>query len=374
MPIKLEALRDALSDRYTIERELGSGGMAVVYLANDLRHNRKVAIKVLRPDVSASLGAKRFLREIEIEARLAHPHIVPLYDSGRAAGYLCYVMPYIEGETLRERLNREGQLPIDEVRRIATEVGDALDYAHACGVIHRDIKPGNILLTGDHALVADFGLARALEESGGEKLTKTGIVVGTPVYSSPEQAAGDGHVDGRADLYSLATIVYEMLTGEPPFAGSSMRAILTRKTTDTPASPRALRETIPLHMETAVLKGLAKLPADRFRTVREFCDSLGSSGLGAATAVSWTETAREAPATGPPSFWSELKRRHVSHTAVVYAGCAWLLVEVAATTFPPLNLPERAVTFLIVLAILGFPVAIVLAWIYEINRDGIRRT
>lgn len=364
MPIDLSTLKTALSDRYAIERELGSGTMAVVYRADDLRHGRTVALKVLHPELTASLGGKRFLREIEIEARLSHPHIVPLYDSGEAAGYLYYVMPHVDGETLRERLDREGRLPIDEVRRIASQVGDALAYAHDHGVVHRDIRPENVLLSGGHALVADFGLARAIEESGGEELTKTGIFVGTPLYSSPEQGAGDGHLDGRADLYSLATIVYESLTGEPPFAGNSAREVMLRKITDTPARPRAQRETISESMEAAVLKGLAKHPADRFQTVHEFCDRLTAS----------EPTGQTAPVDAPASLWSELKRRHVYHTAIVYAGCAWLIVEVAATTFPPLDLPERAVTYLIVLAILGFPVAIALAWIYEITRDGIRRT
>jgi len=366
MSINLDALRAALSDRYTIERELGSGRMAVVYLGTDLRHNRQVAIKVLRPDVAASLGARRFLREIEFAARLTHPHIVPLHDSGKAAGYLYYVMPCIEGETLRERLDRERMLPVEEACRIAAEVGDALDYAHRQGVVHRDIKPENILLSDGHAVVADFGLARALEESGGEKLTQTGIVIGAPVYGSPEQCGADGPVDGRADQYSLATVVYEMLTGDPPFTGASTRAILARKTTEAPTSPRLLRESIPPRVEAAVLKALAKLPADRYRTAGEFCVELTSDGAPAGT--------QSEGAPQPASFWSELKRRHVYHTAAVYAAVAWALVEVSATTFPFLNLPETAVTFLIALAILGFPIALVLAWAYEITRDGIRRT
>jgi serine/threonine-protein kinase len=366
MPIDSGVLQTALSARYEIERELGSGRMAVLYLGRDLRLDRRVAIKVLRPDVAVSLGAKRFLREIDIAAHLTHPHILGLHDSGEAAGYLYYVMPYIEGETLRERLDRERILPVEEACQIAAQVGDALDYAHGQGVIHRDVKPENILLSGGHAFVADFGLARALEESGGERLTQTGIVIGTPEYGSPEQSGADGPVDGRSDEYSLATVVYEMLTGDPPFAGASIRAIMARKTTQTPSNPRLLRDSIPPRVEAAVMKALAKLPADRYRTTGEFCAAL-TGGPFPAMAPS-PDTAKA------PSFWSELKRRHVYHTAAVYAAVAWLLVEVSATTFPYLNLPGSAVTFLIALAILGFPVALVLAWAYEITRDGIRRT
>jgi serine/threonine-protein kinase len=367
MPIDLDMLQEALSDRYTIEREVGSGRMAVVYLGTDRRHDRQVAIKVLRPDVAASLGARRFLREIDIAAHLTHPHILGLHDSGEAAGYLYYVMPYIEGETLRERLDRERMLPVEEACQIAVEVGDALEYAHGQGVIHRDIKPENILLSGGHAVVADFGLARALEESGGERLTQTGIVIGAPVYSSPEQSGADGPVDGRTDQYSLATVIYEMLTGEPPFAGASIRAIMARKSTETPSSPRLLRDSIPPRVEAAVMKALAKLPADRYRTTGEFCAAL-TGGQSIATADAGAGSGK------PPSFWGELKRRHVYHTAAVYAAVAWVLVEVSATTFPYLNIPGSAVTFLIALAILGFPIALVLAWAYEITRDGIRRT
>lgn len=370
MPIDLDTLQEALSDRYAIEREVGSGRMAVVYLATDLRHDRQVAIKVLRPDVAASLGARRFLREIDIAAHLTHPHILGLHDSGEAAGYLYYVMPFIQGETLRERLDRERILPLEEAYQIASEVGDALEYAHGRGVIHRDVKPENILLSGGHAVVADFGLARALEESGGERLTQTGLVIGVPAYSSPEQSGADGPVDGRTDQYSLASVVYEMLTGEPPFAGPNTRTILARKTTQMPSSPSLLRHAISPGVEAAVMKALAILPADRYRTTSEFCARLTG---GESTAVAQTSDV-DVGSGDPPSFWSELKRRHVYHTAVVYAGIAWILVEVSATTFPFLNLPERAVTFLIALAILGFPIALVLAWAYEVTRDGIRRS
>lgn len=370
MPIELAALREELADRYAIERELGAGGTAVVYLATDLRHGREVAIKVLRPDLAVSLGAERFLREIEIAAGLVHPHIVPVYDSGQAAGYLYYVMPHVVGETLRDLLQREGVLPLEEVQRIASEVAGALEYAHERGLVHRDIKPENILLSAGHASVADFGLARAIEQSGGERLTQTGVVVGSPIYSSPEQGLSDGRLDGRADLYSLAAVVYEMLSGEPPFSGPSARVILTRKAKGAPTPLRTLRESVPVHVESAVMRGLARLPADRFRSVREFQDALiASRSVGLAP-----RPAQERSAGHEPTFWSELKRRHVYHTAVVYAGVAWVLVEVSGTTFPYLNLPDRAVTVIIGLAIAGFPVAVVLAWVYEITRDGIRRT
>lgn len=369
MPIDLGVLREALSERYAIEREVGSGAMAVVYLADDLRHHRKVAVKVLRPDLGASLGVRRFLREIDISAALAHPHILPLHDSGQAGGYVYYVMPYIEGETLRDRLGREGLLPLEDVRRITREIADALEYAHGRGVVHRDLKPENILLSDGHAFIADFGLARAIEESAGERLTRTGIVLGSPVYSSPEQGSGDGAVDGRSDQYSLAVVVYEMLSGELPFRGLSARSILVRKTTTAPTDLRALRETVPRQMAFAVHKALAKLPADRFPSVLEFADALSAAGS--------TAPERSTPTShlaSKPSFWSELKRRHVYHTGAVYAAAAWILVEVVETTFPYLNLPERAVTIVIVLAMLGFPIALVLAWIYEITRDGLRRT
>src|SRR5438046_296718 len=212
----LARLRGALADRYAIERELGHGGTATVYLAQDLKHGRAVAIKVLRPELAAALGAERFLREIEIAARLTHPHILPLHDSGEAAGFLYYVMPFVQGESLRDRLHREPQLPIDEAVKIAREVATALSHAHSQDVVHRDIKPENILLSGGEAVVADFGIARAITQAGGGGLTETGIPVGTPAYMSPEQASGGGAIDGRSDVYSLACVLYDVLAREPP--------------------------------------------------------------------------------------------------------------------------------------------------------------
>ena len=267
-------LADALADRYRIERELGAGGMATVYLATDLKHGRKVAIKVLRPELSAVLGSERFLKEIELTASLQHPNILPLFDSGSAEGLLFYVMPFIEGETLRARLTREHQLPIPEAVRIAKEVASALDYAHRQHVIHRDIKPENILLHDGRALVADFGIALAASRAGGERMTETGLSLGTPVYMSPEQAMGEREITARSDVYALGAVTYEMLLGDPPFSGSTGQAIVARVITEPPRPLAPRRHTIPAHVEVAVLTALEKLPADRFGSAKEFSDAL----------------------------------------------------------------------------------------------------
>src|SRR5436190_16566790 len=257
-------LTDALSDRYRIERELGAGGMATVYLAHDIKHDRDVAIKVLHADLGAALGGERFLTEIRTTARLQHPHILSLLDSGNAGGLLYYVMPVVAGETLRARLEREKQLPIDDALRIAREIADALDHAHGVGVIHRDIKPENILLQGGHALVADFGIALAVQQAGGQRMTQTGLSLGTPQYMSPEQAMGDRTIDARSDIYALGAVTYEMLTGDPPFTGSTVQAIVAKVLTERPTAPTAVRDTVPPSVERAVMTALAKLPADRF--------------------------------------------------------------------------------------------------------------
>ena len=270
----LARLRIALSERYTIERELGRGGMATVYLAEDLKHHRPVAIKVLSPELAATLGRARFLREIGTAARLNHPHILSLHDSGEADGLIYYVMPYVEGESLRQRLAREHQLPIQDALRIATEVAAALEYAHQHGVIHRDIKPENILLQGDDVLVADFGIARAITAAGSERLTETGIAVGTPAYMSPEQGAASPELDGRSDLYSLGCVLYEMLTGHPPFTGGTAREVLARHSLDVVPVLTAARPAVPPAVERAVNTALAKVPADRFRTVAQFAEAL----------------------------------------------------------------------------------------------------
>jgi len=269
-------LAAALSDRYHIEREIGSGGMATVYLARDLKHDRKVAIKVLRPELAAVLGSERFLREIKITANLNHPHILPLLDSGEADGFLYYVMPYVEGESLRDRLNREKQLPIEDALKISAEVSDALGHAHSHDVVHRDIKPENILLESGHAVIADFGIAHAVSLAGSDRLTATGIVVGTPVYLSPEQAAGDREIDGRSDVYALGCVLYEMLAGEPPITGPTVPAILARKSTESPPSVTSVRKTVPPELERAINRALALVPADRHRTAAELSQELSA--------------------------------------------------------------------------------------------------
>ena len=273
-----DTLAAALAGRYRLISELGSGGMATVYLADDLRHNRQVAIKVLHPEFSALVGSSRFRREIETTARLQHPNILPLFDSGDAGEQLFYVMPFVNGGTLRQRLDREQQLPVDEAVRIAREVADALAYAHEHGIVHRDIKPENILLGGRHAMVADFGIALALEQASGSRLTSTGLSIGTPLYMSPEQAMGDRVIDARADIYALGATVYEMLSGEPPFTGPNAQAILARSMTETPRSLSATRTMVPQGVNSAVLRALASRPADRFQTAGDFAAALGGTG------------------------------------------------------------------------------------------------
>jgi eukaryotic-like serine/threonine-protein kinase len=276
MPELLNRLQSALADRYRIDGEIGAGGMATVYLAQDLRHDRKVALKLLRPELSAVIGAERFLAEIKLTANLQHPHILPLFDSGEADAYLFYVMPFVEGESLRSRLNREKQLAVPEAVRIATEVASALDYAHRHGVVHRDIKPENILLHDGQALVADFGIALAASKAGGNRMTETGMSLGTPHYMSPEQAMGEREITARSDVYALGIVLYEMLTGDPPFTGSTAQAIVARVLTESPRPLLPQRHTLPPHIEAAVLTALEKLPADRFATAAEFAEALAS--------------------------------------------------------------------------------------------------
>ncbi|HSE52815.1 MAG TPA: protein kinase, partial [Gemmatimonadales bacterium] len=276
----LQRISAALAGRYLVERELGRGGMATVYLAQDVRHHRAVAIKVLSDEISAAIGAERFLREIEIAASLTHPNILPLLDSGETGGRDSrpyYVMPFIEGETLRERMSREGQLPVDEAVRLGREVADALQHAHDRGVIHRDIKPENILLAGGHAMVADFGVARALAQPGVKAITKTGMAVGTPQYMSPEQAAADPSVDTRSDLYALGTLLYEMLAGTVPYPGPTAHAILARKMSGPPPSLRVVRPTVSDALERAVFKSMEIAPADRFKSAQAFSSALESA-------------------------------------------------------------------------------------------------
>ena len=320
---QVDRLRAALADRYQLDREIGAGGMAHVYLAHDLQHDRDVAIKVLRPELAAALGTERFLREIRIEARLQHPNILPLFESGAADGDLYYVMPYVEGETLKERIRNEKQLPLADALQITREVAEALSYAHAHNVIHRDIKPANILLSGTHALVADFGIAKAISEVDEDGLTGTGIAVGTPEYMSPEQGSGDGGADRRSDIYALGCVLYEMLAGQPPFTGRTAQNILARHRLDQASSLRVVRPGVPPEIEQAVEKALAKVPADRYATAAEFSQALDTP----------TSPRRAAPREKPPApRWP----RAVVAAAVLLAGVGiWRLAASRADRTDP---------------------------------------
>ena len=277
--LPIERLRSALSQNYTIDRELGRGGMATVYLAQDVKHDRVVALKVLHPDLAASLGPDRFLREIHLAARLNHPHILPLFDSGDAEGFLYYVMPYVEGESLRERLDREQQLPIEEAVHHGRAIASALDYAHRQNIVHRDIKPENVMLYEGEAMVMDFGIAKAVSAVGSETLTQTGMMVGTPAYVSPEQAAGETNLDGRSDQYSLACMVYEMITGERPFSGATPQAIMAKRFTETPTPLRSIRREVPENVEKAVMRAMATESTGRYTTSAQFGQALGAGSI-----------------------------------------------------------------------------------------------
>src|SRR5437867_3419727 len=281
----LQRVRASLAGRYTIERELGRGGMATVYLARDLKHDRPVALKVLRPELAAVLGAERFLQEIRISAKLDHPHILTLIDSDADDGFVWYVLPLVRGESLRAKLAREKQLSLEEALTITKQIAAALDYAHRHGVIHRDIKPENILLHEGEAMLADFGIALAVREAGGPRLTESGLSLGTPQYMSPEQATGGRELDARSDVYSLAAVVYEMLAGEPPHTGPTAQAVIAKLLTERPTRIRTVRDTVPRGIDTAVAKALAKVPADRFG---------GAAGVVTALAV---------PGAGPGAGW-----------------------------------------------------------------------
>ncbi len=317
MSLPLEQLRTSLAGCYEIERELGRGGMATVYLARDIKHDRQVAIKVLLPDLSVALGPERFRREITVATHLNHPHILPVYDSGEANGLLYYVMPFVAGQSLRDRLVTARQLPLDEALRIACQVSGALEHAHKHGVVHRDIKPENILLEDGQALIADFGIARALSAVGDEKLTKTGISLGTPAYMSPEQAMADPHVDGRSDIYSLGCVLYEMLAGEPPFTGPTAAAVIARHALAEVPSLTVARSTIPDEVEDAVVRSMSKVPADRFATAAEFSDALKGCQDTGVRPMARTERRGRARTTAKP-----VKRR----TAVIGAAAAVLAI------------------------------------------------
>jgi tetratricopeptide (TPR) repeat protein len=356
-PGSVDRLTAALADRYAVVRELGRGGMATVYLAEDLKHRRPVAVKVLRPELAGALGPDRFLREIEIAARLDHPHILPLYDSGEAGGFLFYVMPFVEGESLRDRLMREKQLPIEEALQVAREVADALSYAHSRDVIHRDIKPENILLSGGHARVADFGIARAITEAGGERLTGTGLAIGTPIYMSPEQAAGSQDLDGRSDLYSLGCVLYEMLAGTPPFSGP-LESMVRQHLTVNPPAVTTLRPAVPPPVAAALMRVLAKTPADRFSPAAQFAEALrptGTSVSGLVPAPSlaiWSDPMRAAGAFGLVS--------------VVVLALAYLLVR-------EVGLPGWVLGATVGLLVIGLPIILATSLV-ERRRSPVVRT
>ncbi len=336
----IERLTAALSDRYRIERELGAGGMATVYLAEDLKHKRKVALKVLKPELAAVLGAERFVVEITTTASMSHPHILPLFDSGSADGFLFYVMPFIEGETLRDKLNRETQLGIDESVRIAREVLDALEYAHSRGVIHRDIKPENILMQGGRPMVADFGIALAVSAAAGGRMTETGLSLGTPHYMSPEQATAEKEITGRADVYSLASVLYEMLTGEPPHMGNSAQQIIMKIITEPAAAVTKFRKSVPANVAAAVAKALEKLPADRFASAKEFADALANPAYASGAQGADTGSSRAA------SRWQQraaLPLAGALALAVVAASWGWLRPAPARQVIRfPIELPDSA--------------------------------
>jgi len=329
-----EQLKSGLSDRYRIERELGRGGMATVYLARDLKHDRLVALKVLHPELAHALGPERFLREIQLTARLDHPHILPVHDSGQAGGLLWYTMPYVQGESLRDRLRRELQLPIEDAVRIAREVAEALDYAHRHGVVHRDIKPENVMVGDGHARVADFGVARALESAGQANLTETGLAVGTPIYMSPEQATG-GRADPRSDVYALGGVLYEMLAGEPPYTGPTPQAVAAKRLMDPVPSIRRVREEVPESIDRAIRIALAKTPADRFATAGQLGKAL------------YVPSAMERDSS---SAWMPRRRRIAGAWAVLVLGVAALialgLARFSRSRTPMLSADERAVMVL----------------------------
>ncbi len=344
-----------------------------MFKAEDLRHQRKVAVKVLHPEVTAMLGRERFLREIGFVAALAHPHILPLYDSGEADGLLFHVSPLLDGQTLRARLGRERMLPVDEALRIGGEILDALGYAHAHQIVHRDIKPSNILLAGNHAMISDFGVARALEQGGGTRLTETGIVLGTPAYMSPEQASGEP-LDHRSDLYSAACVICEMLCGEPPFASRTAQVTMSRRLTEDPGSIRTVRPSISPGIDAVLLKSLSRLPADRYGSAEELAAALrrGSEDpeVGAPISTSGAVEVNVRKLT----FWEEMRRRKVWNVGAVYAGVAWLVVSIGDVALPQLGL-DNALRFLIALALAGLPVALLLAWAFEIApEEGVRKT
>jgi hypothetical protein len=354
----LDRLKSALADRYSVERELGSGGMAVIYLAGDLRHERPVALKVLRPELTSVVAGERFLREIKLTAGLAHPHILPLHDSGEADGFLYYVMPYVEGESLRVRLDREKRLPIDEAVQIAREVADALSYAHDHNLLHRDIKPENILLEAGHAVVADFGIAKAITEAGGETLTQTGVVVGTPAYMSPEQASGDEEIDEKSDIYSLACVLYEMLAGEPPHAGASAREIVARRLLEDAPCVAKLRPDVSPAIDASLQRALSRDPASRFATVHHFVQELPLKSLSEGSVGARLPEA-------PNAFtrlWHKIRHPSLWHVLLAYVGCAWIVYETVRRLAAGLSWPGWFANLVVSLFVIALSVLFISAF------------
>jgi Tol biopolymer transport system component len=358
-----DRLNAALGDRYRIERELGEGGMATVYVAKDLRHNRNVALKVLRPELAAVLGGERFITEIQTTANLQHPHILPLFDSGEADGFLYYVMPYIDGETLRDKLDRDRQLGVDEAVRIARDVADALDYAHRNNVIHRDIKPANILLHDGRPVVADFGIALAVSAAGGGRMTETGLSLGTPHYMSPEQASADRDLSARSDVYSLGCVLYEMIAGQPPHTGPTAQSVLVRILTESPRPLAELRHTVPAHVAAVVTKAIEKLPADRFESAADFMSALADEGFTyqtqprAAEAVLAPEPTRARVTRGWYRDGRIVAALLVAVVASALAALGWLRPE------PEPGVPTRV-------RLTGFDISRAFGWRLAISPDG----
>ncbi len=331
MTQQTDRLNESLASRYTVERELGEGGMATVYLAHDIKHKRKVALKVLKPELGAVLGVERFLSEIQVTANLHHPNLLPLFDSGEADGLLFYVMPFVEGESLRRRIDREKQLPVDDAVRIAVALAGALEYAHRHGVIHRDMKPENVLLQEGQPVIADFGIALAVSKAGGARVTQTGLSLGTPQYMSPEQATGDRVIDGRTDIYSLAAMTYEMLTGEAPHTGTSAQAIIAKLMTEDVRPLTVLRRNVPAHVDAAVRHGLEKLAADRFATAGDF--ALALTGARPFVMPREASEARATSSRGGP-VWSTPTRLLVASLAVIAVGATAAAIWLATRTTP----------------------------------------
>jgi tRNA A-37 threonylcarbamoyl transferase component Bud32 len=349
-----ERLTQALADRYAIKGEIGAGGMATVYLAQDLKHNRQVAVKVLDPDLSERLGAERFLREIETAANLTHPHILPLFDSGEANGFLFYVMPFVEGESLRSRLTKEKQLPVEDAVQITREIADALAYAHEKGVIHRDVKPANIMLEAGHAVLADFGVAHAVAEAKEDRLTRTGTSLGTPTYMSPEQATGEQDLDGRSDQYALGCVLFEMLAGHPPFTGAQVEAVVRQHLTEQPPSVTQARPAVTEEVVAVIKRALAKNPADRFKTTGEMAAALALT----------TKPAQEG-AKGTP-----LHERPIWQVLAGWAVASLVVFGASGTLTDVVGLPSWVSTITGLICLAGLPLVLATALVQRrVSRD-----